>query len=593
MAYAWHTHDLRMGHTLSLTDFAELQILIFALEINLMRLYKNINPSFECTVLLAKKLVIFFLLLSCINTAAYTQNPQTFDSIYNKTSKETAHKDLDRALVVADSLYQASKLPLHKIRSLVLIARIYQQKENLEKSIEYGLMAEKLAAESGDYAWQARANGLIAGQYRMMELYNKAKTYSEKALAVIHKIKDPEMANSTAGLMQQELAFCNMDLDNYRRAIFHLQKAAVNFEQLREKKQSFMMNNERLLGQNYLHLKSYDTALTHFQKALDISTGQPVEYITGMIHKGLAETHLELGNLKEAKKYLDQAEKIANESQYLQIKNAIYDLSKRYYDAVKDTGKLAVAREKQDSVANELLDKRAELLDKTYAKLEEKEMKNEAISRQKTGTIFLLCFLLVCTVTCFIVYSKKRRKAEQMRFNAILEQLEAKEKDTAKKAEEIVNPEVQEHKGNDQVDVLEQEAGAPQSNDDNDARSIMSVETEQKLLAGLDEFEKNSLYLDKSLSLSSLAGTLDTNNKYLSYIIKTHKQADYSTYVNELRVDYIIEKLKNNPEWRQYKISVLAEAAGFTSHSQFAAVFKTLKGLSPSAFIRYLAAETR
>lgn len=559
-----------------------------------MRLYKNINPSFENLILAVKSLTILFLLLFCIETNVYSQHSASFDSIYDKTSKETAHKNLDRALVVADSLYQASKLPLHQIRSLILIARIYQQKENLEKSIEYGLMAEKLAEKSGDYAWQVRANGLIAGQYRMMELYNKAKTYSEKALAVIHKIKDPEMANSTAGLMQQELAFCNMDLDNYRQAIFHLQKAAFNFEQLREKKQYLIMNNERLLGQNYLHLKSYDTALIHFQKALNISAGQTVDYVTGMIHKGLAETHLALNNPNEAKKYLDQAEKIANESQYLQIKNAIYDLSKRYYDAVRDIEKLAVVREKKDSVANELLDKRAELLDKTYAKLEEKEMKNEAISRQKTGTIFLLCFLLLSTVTCFIIYGKKRRKAEQIKFKAILEQLEAKEKDATKMTEETVNPKEQEQGGIGRVDTpLKQETNFPQSNDDNDVRSIMSIETEQKLLAGLDEFEKNNLYLDKSLSLSSLAGSLDTNNKYLSYIIKNYKQTDYSTYVNELRVDYIIEKLKNNPEWRQYKISVLAETAGFTSHSQFAAVFKALKGLSPSAFIRYLSVETK
>ena len=559
-----------------------------------MQLYKNINPSLESLILSAKKLTIFFLLFSCISTTAYTQHSQAFDSIYDKTAKEIAHKDLDRALAVADSLYRTSQISLYQIRSLILIARIYQQKEDLEKSIEYCIKAEKLAAETGDYAWQARANGLLSGQYRMMELYNRAKKYSEKALSLIPKISDPEKANSTAGLMQQELAFCNMDQENYRQAIFHLQKAAINFQRLTDSKEYLIMTNERLLGENYLWQKSYDTALTHFQRALDISAGQPVEYITGMIHKGLAETHLELGNLNEAKKYLDRAEKIANESQYLQIKNAIYDLSKRYYDAVKDTGKLAVAREKKEFVANELLDKRASLLDKSFAQLEEDEIKNEAVSRQKTGTIFLLCFLLLGTVTCFIIYGKKRRKAEQMRFKAILEQLETKEKDAAKKTEEIVNHEMQEQEGNGRVDVpLEQEPGAPQPNDDNDVRSIMSVETEQKLLAGLDEFEKANLYLDKNLSLSSLATSLDTNNKYLSYIIKTHKQADYSTYVNELRVDYVIEKLKNDPEWRHYKISVLAETAGFASHSQFAAVFKSLKGLSPSAFIRYLAAETK
>lgn len=567
--------------------------LIFVLEINQMRLFKHINPPLEKIVNLTKKFTVLFLLLSCINTAAYTQNPQTFDSIYNKTAKEIAHKDLKRALVAADSLYRTAEKPLYQIRSLILIARIYQQKEDLEKSVEYSLKAEKLAAETKDYAWQARANGLLSGQYRMMELYNRAKMYSEKALALIPKISDPEKANNTAGLMQQELAFCNMDEENYRQAIFHLQKAAINFQRLTDSKDYLIMTNERLLGQNYLNLKSYDTALVHYQKALNLSSGYPVHYITGMIHKGLAETFLTIGNLRDAKKHLDQAEKIADESQYLQLKDAVYTISREYYTAVNDRDKLALTREKKDSVVSELLDKRANLLDHSFAQMEEKEIKNKAESQRKTGTIFLLCFLLCGTVTGFIVYTKKRRRTEQVRFKAILKQLEAKEKEDIKKTEkEVVNPNVQEQREAVPVAtalVLD----AKQPNSENDVRIVMSAETEQKLLSGLNEFEKAHLYLDKNLSLTSLASNLATNSKYLSYIIKTHKQADYSTYVNELRVDYIIEKLKNNPEWRQYKISVLAETAGFTSHSQFAAVFKMLKGLSPSAYIRYLAAEAK
>ena len=51
---------------------------------------------------------------------------------------------------------------------------------------------------------------------------------------------------------------------------------------------------------------------------------------------------------------------------------------------------------------------------------------------------------------------------------------------------------------------------------------------------------------------------METNTKYLSYIIKKHRQKDFAKAIyNELRVDYIIEKLTTDPIYRQYKIELL------------------------------------
>uniref|UniRef100_UPI003AFB1A7D helix-turn-helix domain-containing protein n=1 Tax=Elizabethkingia meningoseptica TaxID=238 RepID=UPI003AFB1A7D len=69
-----------------------------------------------------------------------------------------------------------------------------------------------------------------------------------------------------------------------------------------------------------------------------------------------------------------------------------------------------------------------------------------------------------------------------------------------------------------------------------------------------------------------VASYLNTNTKYLSYMIKKYKKKDFSGYVNELRINCIIGKLNTDPVYRQYKISVLAEEAGFSSHSKFATV---------------------
>jgi YesN/AraC family two-component response regulator len=93
------------------------------------------------------------------------------------------------------------------------------------------------------------------------------------------------------------------------------------------------------------------------------------------------------------------------------------------------------------------------------------------------------------------------------------------------------------------------------------------------------------------MSLATLAAQLDTNTKYLSETINKHYHDNFNTYINRLRINYIIEKLKNEPEYLNYKISYLAEESGFSSHSSFATIFKTITGIAPTVFIELIGKE--
>lgn len=95
------------------------------------------------------------------------------------------------------------------------------------------------------------------------------------------------------------------------------------------------------------------------------------------------------------------------------------------------------------------------------------------------------------------------------------------------------------------------------------------------------------------MSLSFLAGELNTNTKYLSHLINRHKNSDFKTYINRLRINYIVDKLINDEKYRQYKISILAEECGFSSHSKFASVFKQMTDHSPSVYIKLLDVENQ
>ncbi|WHT72385.1 AraC family transcriptional regulator [Myroides odoratimimus] len=127
--------------------------------------------------------------------------------------------------------------------------------------------------------------------------------------------------------------------------------------------------------------------------------------------------------------------------------------------------------------------------------------------------------------------------------------------------------------------------------DSTEEKRYITEEKEQDILHKITHFEKEQGYLDKDISLNVLAGSIGVNHRYLSYVINKNKECDFATYVNELRIGYIVSCLKQDPKFLKYKISYLAEQCGFASHSRFTVTFKKVTGDSPSVFISKLKAK--
>ena len=117
---------------------------------------------------------------------------------------------------------------------------------------------------------------------------------------------------------------------------------------------------------------------------------------------------------------------------------------------------------------------------------------------------------------------------------------------------------------------------------------VIPDKTEKRILNKLEEFEKSHKYIQKKVSLKILAQQFDTNPTYLSEIVNKHKNSNFNTYINNLRIDYILDKINENPEYRKYKVSYLADECGFSSHSLFTTVFKSRMNLSPTEYLQKL-----
>jgi len=134
------------------------------------------------------------------------------------------------------------------------------------------------------------------------------------------------------------------------------------------------------------------------------------------------------------------------------------------------------------------------------------------------------------------------------------------------------------------------EPNSEKNSKSNGIKSSVTItdETIKALLLKLEKFESSKKYLRKDLSLTWMANNLATNPKYLSEVIKTYKNHNFTSYINELRINYIIKKLYENPIYREYKITYLAEECGYVTPKVFVNAFKQQTGFTPSYFVEQL-----
>ena len=113
----------------------------------------------------------------------------------------------------------------------------------------------------------------------------------------------------------------------------------------------------------------------------------------------------------------------------------------------------------------------------------------------------------------------------------------------------------------------------------------LSSDVENGILNKLIKFEQGKGFLKKDLSVNKLAELFDTNYKYLSRIIHEHRNKNFIAYINDLRVDYIVIKMKEDPKFRRYTNGALADEAGFSTAQHFVTAFKKKAGMPPGYFI--------
>jgi AraC-like DNA-binding protein len=131
-------------------------------------------------------------------------------------------------------------------------------------------------------------------------------------------------------------------------------------------------------------------------------------------------------------------------------------------------------------------------------------------------------------------------------------------------------------------DLPEDEEKASDGNSAFSEFQLNAIQEVKKRLEFLMESDKP--YLEHELTILKLAGLLETNTKYLSFIINNDYEQNFINYINEFRIEEVKRNLMERNQ--NFTIEAIAQNAGFKSKSAFNAAFKKSTGMTPSTYIK-------
>lgn len=111
------------------------------------------------------------------------------------------------------------------------------------------------------------------------------------------------------------------------------------------------------------------------------------------------------------------------------------------------------------------------------------------------------------------------------------------------------------------------------------------------VLKHLEKFEEKKKFLHPDMNLNKLAAMFGSNTKYVSQIIAHHKSRKSIDYINDLRIEYIVQLLKADRKYRNYTGKALADEAGFSTQQHFSRAFVARTGITPFYFVQQLLKE--
>ncbi|CAA7387129.1 helix-turn-helix domain-containing protein [Chryseobacterium fistulae] len=538
------------------------------------RSFEQLENSFEKKLYINKDKAAIYanaILLEGKKNKNNKQIADGYESLYKISNDE-------QALLFVDSMIIASK----KMQNPEYLSKAYRYKgvyyyyiANYSKSLDNYLIAKGYAKKEGEV--YNNINSCIGLLKLELQNYPEAvklllgyKNYLEKNKLTHHTNYEKCLYN---------LAYAYHVSNNLDSSNYYVKRG---FEQnLKSKDQDLYASLSLVYGINTFKQGNPKIALPILEKATTIFTKNPDNV------QNIALSEYYIGKILysiDNKNFINRFERV--DSIIMVSKNVSYELRNTYpilIDYYKKTGN----KEKQLFYIEHLLSVDS-ILSKNYSFLSteiNKKYDTPLLLNEKESLIADLNFknytlfwllgvggLLIAGLIFLQIKNRKKIKLYQFKANLLARSLNIKE--IASAEAEIVHDEAP-------YQLLKQETEKPKLLNLSDNKI-------KQLRIQLEEFESTKRFLDKTINLDLLSKELNTNRAYLSKLVNELKGQNFPQYLNELRINYIIEELKKNKNLQKLTIAAIAEKAGYNNVESFTNAFKKITDTLPSYFIKAL-----
>lgn len=111
----------------------------------------------------------------------------------------------------------------------------------------------------------------------------------------------------------------------------------------------------------------------------------------------------------------------------------------------------------------------------------------------------------------------------------------------------------------------------------------VSISSQESIKASINKLIEDGFFLERGVTIETLASTIGTNRTYLSNTIHKVYSCSFSDFVNSLRIDYAIGLIRESGG--QKPIGQIAMASGFASASAMNRCFNKFKHMTPTEWI--------
>ena len=471
----------------------------------------------------------------------YKESLKIFDSKNNLSSKENE--------VLRESHLNRSRVLLNLGESYMNIGKIDSALENYNQGIEvakteeddfYIIIGETLVNELNEKI--GKYDLVIKDGLRAFKKINQVKSEKQSADIDLFRVRLAS-AISSAYLNQKKI-------DSAKRILEIIKNKHHNLL-------NYKSNIENSYGEIYLEQNYNQIALEKFLAAREIF----IEYDSlkgkNKYAFNIAQANFKLKNFDESINELNNLllDKTLNIFQKLNL----YRLLASSYKSIGDVNSSNIYYKKYISLEKDIETAKSLIIDEFHNQEITELKKFTKQKNQKSLFIVFAMFSFLGSLTFYFFYL--REKKNRQNFKSLLDKINDLKKNQITKIKPSIN------------------------------RKDIKTSEIQRIIGALEEFIEQEQFLNIDCTLFTTAKKLKTNTTYLSKVINSEYHKNFSSYLNELRVNYALKRLQKDKMFRRYSIQSIANELGYKSKESFNKAFRSQTGILPSYFIKQIERE--